>query len=48
MMSWLQEEGKEMEREIKNALLIIFALGMLLSQKLFLLLMGYMIYGIFY
>lgn len=37
-----------MEREIKNALMIMFALGMLLSPKLFLLLIGYMIYGIFY
>jgi len=37
-----------MEREIKNALLIICGLGFLLSPKIFLFLIGYMIYGIFY
>jgi hypothetical protein len=47
-MNCLQEEGKKMERELKNALLLIVGLGLLMSPKLFLLLMGWMVYGIFY
>jgi len=37
-----------MEREVKQFLIIVFVGGMMLSPKLFLLLIGYLIYGIFY
>jgi len=37
-----------MEREVKQFLMIVFIGGLMLSPKLFLVLIGYLIYGVFY
>jgi|TARA_Y100000296_G_scaffold78030_1_gene100241 hypothetical protein len=37
-----------MEKEIKMALGLIFVTGLIVSPKLFLLLIGYMIYGLLF